>query len=329
MTLIGTSFTRWRAESLGLDYQRAFSRICGMGFGLIRLSASWREIDEVGYTHLDWLMEEAARKGQRVVVTVGMKALGWPEFYLPPRIEPQEPFGNDIARAPRAGAALAFVRDVILRYRRSPGLVAWQLENEPFNRSGPRAWWIDRRMIRAERRIVQSLDPRPVVVTTFAHFSEGLDRASNRFRAKWMQRLGLDLPAEREALACLRRHDILGLDVYRAIGWWRTEQEQEIAQSDDDQLDHVRRWQRVVGEQRKRLWITESQAEPWEASSKTHAEPLSVAPPDMLELAAALMALEVEVLLLWGSEYWVWREQHGDARWIESASEVLGRVLIS
>ncbi len=300
-----------------------------MGFGLVRLSASWREIDEVGYQHLDWLMEEATRSGQRVVLAVGMKALGWPEFYLPERLEPPAPFGSDIARPPLAGAALAFVRDTVLRYRANRNLVAWQLENEPFNRSGPRAWWLGRGIILAERRIVESLDPRPVIVTTFAHFSEGLDRASTHFRSDWTRRLGLDVPAEREALATLRRDDILGLDVYRAIGWWKTAQEQEVARSDDNQGDHVRRWQRIAREQGKRLWITEAQAEPWEASSTTHADPLSVRPTDMLDLAAALLALEVEVVLLWGSEYWTWREQHGDPRWIESASEVLGRVLIS
>ncbi len=300
-----------------------------MGFGVIRLSASWREIDQVGYVHLDWLMAEAARTGQRVLLTVGMKALGWPEFYIPSRFEPQAPFSSEVARGPLLDQVRAFVRDTVLRYRGHPSLIAWQLENEPFNRSGPRAWWIGRRLILSERRLVESLDSRPVAVTTFAHFSPGLDRASSRFRSKWMQRLGLDLPAEREALATLRPHDILGLDVYRAIGWWRAEQEQEIARSDNDQVDEVRRWQRIAAGQHKRLWITEAQAEPWEASSKTHAEPLSVRPAEMVELAASLMTLGVEALLLWGSEYWVWREQNGDARWIESASEVLGRVLIS
>ncbi|MDQ6711168.1 MAG: hypothetical protein M3Z11_11520 [Candidatus Dormibacteraeota bacterium] len=300
-----------------------------MGFGVVRLSASWREIDEAGYQHLDWLIEEATSSGQRVVLAVGMKALGWPEFYVPERLEPQAPFGSDVARGSLGGRTLKFVRDTVMRYRTNSNIVAWQLENEPFNRSGPHAWWLGRRIILAERQIVESLDPRPVIVTTFVHFSAGLDRASTHFRSDWMRRLGLDVPAEREALATLRRDDILGLDVYRAIGWWKTAQEQEVARSEDNQLDHVRRWQRIAREQRKHFWITEAQAEPWEASSETHADPLSVRPTDMLDLAAALVALEVEVVLLWGSEYWVWREQHGDARWIESAAEVLGRVLIS
>ena len=329
MTVLGTSFTRWRAESLGLDYQRAFSRICGMGFGIVRLSASWREIDQFGYQHLDWLMEQALRAGQRVVLTVGMKALGWPEFYLPSRLEPSTPFSIDVSRGALAEAALAFVRNTVQRYRGNPNLVCWQIENEPFNRSGPHAWWVGRRMVLAEARLVRSLDARPVAVTTFAHFNQGLDHASSHFRSKWTRRLGLELPPEREALAVLQPDDILGLDVYRAIGWWRREQEQEVAHADEDQLDQVRRWQRIARDQRKRLWITEAQAEPWEASSRTHAEPLSVAPTDMLRLVADFRDLAVEAVLLWGSEYWLWSEQRADSRWIESASEALGSLLIS
>jgi hypothetical protein len=329
MTEVGTSFTRWRAEALGLDYQRAFTRLCGMGFRLIRLSASWREIDQFGYAHLDWLMEEAVRTGQRVVLTAGIKALGWPEFYLPSRLDPVAPFSSNIARGPLVGRALAFVRELVLRYRQNAMLVAWQLENEPFNRSGPHAWWIGRRMLFAEARAARSLDGRPVIVTTFAHFNDGLDRASSRYRSAWKRRLSLRLPAEREALAVLRRDDILGLDVYRAIGWWRSAEEQEVARAQDDQLDHVRRWQRIAREQGKRLWITEAQAEPWEASARTHGDPRSVGPSDMVSLATGLVDLDVEALLLWGSEYWLWRDANGDARWIESAAEILRSVLVS
>jgi hypothetical protein len=80
---LGTSFARWRAEALGLDNRAAFERICAMRFGLIHLSASWREVAQIGYEHLDSLLGEAERARQPVLVTVGMKALGWPEFYLP------------------------------------------------------------------------------------------------------------------------------------------------------------------------------------------------------------------------------------------------------
>ena len=61
-----------------------------MRFGILRLSASWREIERYGYEHLDWLLTTAERARQPVLLTVGMKALGWPEFYLPEGLSPSD-----------------------------------------------------------------------------------------------------------------------------------------------------------------------------------------------------------------------------------------------
>jgi len=312
---LGTSFARWRAEALGLDYRAAFERICAMRFALVRLSASWREVAQFGYGHLDWLMSEAARISQPVLLTVGMKALGWPEFYLP---EDMYPADAGVLRR-----AIVHVRDVTRRYRDNPMLVAWQIENEPFNRSGPHALWIARRVVRAEAEAVRSLDRnRPLVVTSFAHFDESLDRWSSRHQSTWKRRLGLAAPAEREALSILRRGDILGLDVYPSIGWLDADGRERVAHAAPDQLAAVAGWHRIAREQGKRFWVTEAQAEPWEARRQTHADPLSIQPEAIGELVNRLVGIGVETILLWGSEYWLWRADKGDPRWVDAVSLV-------
>ncbi|HVH65986.1 MAG TPA: hypothetical protein VM674_08110 [Candidatus Acidoferrum sp.] len=316
MTVVGTSFTRWRAEALGLDYQKAFARICQMGFAIIRLSASWREIDRFGFGHLEWLVRHAEAIRQPIVLTVGMKALGWPEFYLPDGMTPDH---RVVQRA-----ALAHVRDVVWRFASSPVLRAWQIENEPFNRSGPQALWLPRVVVRREARAVRAIDPsRPLVLTTFAHFDEALDRSSSRHQSDWMRRLRLDIPAEREALSILRRGDILGVDVYRSIGWVDSAGQQRIAHASPDQLDWIARWQRIARGQGKQFWVTEAQAEPWEAQRRTLGDPLSVGPDDGQRLIDDLERRDVSTALLWGSEYWLWREANGDPRWMESVSRGL------
>jgi hypothetical protein len=308
---LGTSFASWRAEALGLDDRAAFERICAMGFSVIRLSASWREIARFGYKDLDWLLGEAERARQPVLLTVGMKALGWPEFYLPDGMLP-----DDAAVQRRA---IDLVRDVTRRYRDNPSLVAWQIENEPFNRSGPNAWSLPRRVVRAEAEAVRSLDPdRPLVLTAFAHFDDGLDRTSSRHTSRWQRRLGLAPPAEREALSILRRGDILGLDVYASIGWLDAGGREQLAHAAPDQVDEVARWQRIAHEQGKRLWVTEAQAEPWEARRQTHGDPLSAQPEAIGDLVNRLVGIGAETVLLWGSEYWLWRADNGDTRWLES-----------
>ena len=286
-----------------------------MRFALIRLSASWREVAQFGYGHLDWLLSEAERVRQPVLLTVGMKALGWPEFYLPEDMRP-----GDAAVRRRA---MVHICDVARRYRDNAMLVAWQIENEPFNRSGPQALWIPRPMVRAEAEAVRMLDPdRPLAITSFAHFDEGLDDWSSRHQSRWKRRLGLAPAAEREALSILRRGDILGLDVYRLIGWLDGAGQERVAHAAPDQLAVVAGWQRIAREQGKQLWVTEAQAEPWEARRQTHADPLSIRPEAIGDLVHRLVAIGVETILLWGSEYWLWRADSGDPRWIDAVSLV-------
>ena len=319
MAVLGTSFTRWRAQALGLDYRRAFARICGMGFGVVRLSASWREVHEVGFEHLDWLIAHAEEVGQPIVMTVGMKALGWPEFYLPAGLAPGDATVEE--------QTVAHVRNVVRRFAGCSTLVAWQIENEPFNRSGPLAQWIPRAQVRREAEAVRALDPsRPLAVTTFAHFDQALDRSSSRHQSDWKRRLGLAVPAEREALSVLRRGDILGVDVYRAIAWKDEAGMVRMGRALRDQLDWVKRWKRIAGEQGKRLWIMEAQAEPWEPRAES-GEPLTIQPDDIGQLAEMLADAGIETVLLWGSEYWLWREQQGDRRWVEALP--LGRQALA
>jgi hypothetical protein len=202
-------------------------------------------------------------------------------------------------------------------------LVAWQIENEPFNRSGPTSGTVDRALVRAQAALAKRLDPsRPIMLTTFAHFDAGLDRSSSRFQGTWRRRLHLLLPAEREALSVLQRGDILGLDVYQSIGW-RLEGRSWVARAAPDQLEAVARWKRIAQRQGKRFWISEAQAEPWEPTRATHGEPVSVQPEDVPDLLQRLSSLKPEVILLWGSEYWLWREQIADPRWAEAIRRFL------
>jgi hypothetical protein len=250
-------------------------------------------------------------------MTVGMKAQGWPEFYLPPQL-PTQP--GELREA-----LLLHVARTIKRYRGYRQLVAWQIENEPFNRSGPMSRTVERSLVRAEAVVTRRLDPqRPVMITTFAHFDDGLDRSSSRFQGGWRRRLGLVVPPEREALAVLRRNDILGLDVYRSIGW-RLEDRSWVAHASPDQIELVARWRRITERQRKRFWISEAQAEPWEPTPATHNDPVSVKPDDVHDLVQQLSSLAPEAILLWGSEYWLSREDSGDPRW----ADVIRRLLAS
>ena len=325
---VGVSFSPQRAAALGLDYQRAFRQLEAMHFRLIRLSAYWNEIDALGYGDLDWLMAEALRARQPVVLSVGMKGLGWPEFFIPSGTLPEEAVGEgkDVA-APEVvrQAALQFVDQTVRRYRDNPALFAWQVENEPFNRAGPKRWWIDPTFVREEMDGVRLLDhhDRPVILNAFSHFNLIFDQASNRDGLDLARLLGFDGDtAVKDSLALLHRGDVLGLDVYTAIGY-RFLGQDHLSRADGDWPDRLDALRQAAQRQGKRAWITEAQAEPWEASPATYTDPRSTSPAAIRQLFLALKDAGFGTILLWGSEYWLWRADQGDLRWLAAVQQIL------
>ncbi len=325
---VGTSFSPLRAAYLGLDYQAAFKRLEALHFRVIRLSTYWDQVDRDGYDQLDWLMSEARRSRQPIALTVGMKALGWPEFFIPAAAVPVTGLhqGQDVASdSTLRDTALSFVADTVLRYRDNPTLIAWQIENEPFNRAGPQRLWIDAEFLRDEITSVRQLDGhhRPLIVNAFSHFNLLFDQASARQGFDFRQWLGFDADsAERDGLGVLDRGDVLGLDVYTAIGYQFLGRD-HMSHADGDWPDRLARVRNLAHRQGKQAWITEAQAEPWESSDNSYADPKSTSPQAIRGLFENLKDAGFSTVLFWGSEYWLWRADNGDSRWIEAIKGIL------
>ena len=325
---VGISFSPLRAAYLGLDYQTSFKRLEALHFRVIRLSTYWDQVDREGYDQLDWLMSEARKSHQPIALTVGMKALGWPEFFIPASAMPVDGLrqGEDVASdSSFRDAALSFMADTVLRYRDNPALIAWQVENEPFNRAGPQRLWIDAEFLRDEITSVRQLDAhhRPVIVNAFSHFNLVFDQASARQGFDFRQWLGFDADsAERDGLSVLGRGDVLGLDVYTAIGYQFLGRD-HMSNADSDWPDRLARVRDLAHKQGKQAWITEAQAEPWESSDLNYANPKSTSPQAIRGIFENLKDAGFTTVLFWGSEYWLWRADHGDTRWIETIKKIL------
>jgi len=326
---VGISFSPRRAADAGLDYRSAFTRLEALHFRVIRLSAYWDEIDQNGYDQLDWMMTEARRAGQPIALTVGMKALGWPEFFIPESLMPAGGLkqGQDVASdSSIRDATLSFVEDTVLRYRDNPALVAWQIENEPFNRAGPQRLWIDATFLRDEITSVRQLDTghhRPLIVNAFSHFNLLFDQASARQGFDLRQWLGFEADsAEQDGLSILGKGDVLGLDVYTAIGYQFLGQD-HMSRADGDWPDRLGKVRDLALRQGKQAWITEAQAEPWESGPTNPGDPKSTSPQAIRSLFANLKDAGFTTVLFWGSEYWLSRADHGDSRWIDTIKAIL------
>lgn len=324
---VGVSFSPRRARHLGLEGHQSFRQLEGMGFGIIRLSAYWDEVNGQGYRGLDWYLDEASSSGQPVALSVGMKAVGWPEYYIPPTMLPSTVGdGQDVSRDPQLRAAtLAFVRETVLRYRDNPAVVAWQVENEPFNPAGPHHWVISPDFLREEVAAVKALDSRPVIVNAFGHFNMLMDRAAQRGGLDAHNALGFDSDsAERDSVGSLKRGDIFGLDIYTSIGF-RLMGQDYVARASSDWPSHATRWRKLAHRQGQLAWVTEAQAEPWESSSSEQslARPLTIAPDDIRKNFEEIEASGYSTVMLWGAEYWLWRAQNGDGRWLRVVKAII------
>lgn len=318
---LGVSFSPRRAAARGLDWRRSFRRLLELDLDPVRLSAFWDEVDEGGYRDLDWLLSEAAARRRTVVVTVGMKSQGWPEFYIPARLQPVARPNSDVAKASPAllEATLEFVGSTVERYRRLPAIAAWQIENEPLNPSGPRRWWIGPDAVRREIAAVREADPsRPLVLSVFAHFNRCLDVVSSRHgrRLLWQR-----ASPEAEALRLLMPGDILGLDVYRRIGY-RLFGFHLVTRAARDWSRTAGRWRARAEAAGLRCWIMEAQAEPWEPGLPPGAFP-SYRPDDLRLIVGRLRDEGFDTVLLWGAEHWLASDAAGDTQWLAAVRSLL------
>lgn len=318
---LGVTFSARRAAEAGLEPLTALTELLSMELRPLRLAAYWDEIAADGYGSLDRQLEAAERARAPVVLVVGMKAPGWPEFHLPAAARPPLAAGADVAgREGMLETVLEFLRETIERYREHSAVGWWQVENEPLNRSGPQAWWIGRSLLEAELGCVQDADQRPIVLTCFSHFDRRTDVASGHRRLNLGALLGRGPGAEVETLALLRPGDVLGLDVYRRIGL----PDGTVAEAAPDWIRFASRWERRAHLLGIETWVTEAQAEPWEPGSGRHwTDPRSQIPEDAPDLVRRLVDADFRTILLWGAEYWLAQEQRGDRRWRDRVTDLV------
>ncbi len=160
----GVSFSKYRAQSLGLDWQEAYLAILDdLKVTDIRLIAHWDDIEKepgkLDFTDINWQVAEAEKRGVYVLMAVGYKLPGWPECHVPEWAK-KYPVSEQYA------ALLRSFPTIINNLRTYKNIRAWQVENEPFFRFGDcPTWWIRKDFIDQEIALVRSLDKRPIVIT--------------------------------------------------------------------------------------------------------------------------------------------------------------------
>lgn len=193
--MVGTTIDATALHEPGATPDSLMTKAASLGFNTVRVGAYWDQIEPDGpgkndFSQLDALLAAAKRHGLHVILTVGAKGPGWPEFHVPAWAKPDgQPDAAQDAKF-RARSA-AFVKAVARHEAHNPAICMWQVENEPFDDAGPTQQHLDAGMVADEAKILREADGhrRPLLVNVWSQ--GGRDRLDEAFRIA--DAVGLDV----------------------------------------------------------------------------------------------------------------------------------------
>jgi hypothetical protein len=286
---------------------------------LVRLPVYWDSVepepDVLDFSSVDELLavvqehNQVASRPTRVVLTIGARNFLYPELHEPawaaPRTQPQ------LGVLQSAAAYRAYFDGSLMRYRSSPLLYAWQVENEPLDFIGNVSTGDDEITIGQlswEIAEAHKLDPgRKVVTTSFDGWNVTVDMLQlYATPVLWM--LG-GYPGGHPG-AMLAAGDALGLDLY--VDGPST----PLRITDPDLRSEWKQqaldfWAGQAKAQGKDLWLAEVQAQPWRNGG-------GFTPANLLASAVDYRQEPVQVVLLWGVETWL-----DDPSWMAAAKQAM------
>jgi hypothetical protein len=322
--LVGFSYSPLIAWQANRDPHEDLRRLLdATSADLVRLPIYWELVQPMpdaplDFTSVDSLIDvvktynaETGRHAQ-VVLTIGARNFLYPELHQPAWVGDR---AQPVIGAAQAGLAYRkYFETSISRYRSSPLLYAWQVENEGFDTvindyTGDDA--ISDEQMKWEVDTVHGLDPlHQVVVTTYNALNPTFDLL-NHFAPPlaWLTGVGSGHPNE-----ALASGDAFGLDLYIDGPYipWRDFTSVELRTHWKQQT--LALWSDAAHSEGKQFWIAEAQAQPW-------SDEVSFTPQDLVNSAIDYREQRVDVVLLWGVETWL-----EDDRWLAAgmkASEIL------
>jgi len=292
----GITFSAQQAKNLGLDYEELFIKILDeLKVKKLRLVAYWDEVEpennKYNWNDLDWQINEANKRGAKIILAIGGRLPRWPECHYPT-------WTNDLKQDQKKIETLEYIKTTIERYKNNKNIIAWQIENEPFLSHFGECPELDSKFLDKEITLARSLDARPIIVTDSGELSLWV------FAAK--------------------RADIFGTTMYRDtyskvlrryIHYPITPAFFRIKKNVTSWFAHPQEWV-----------VIELQSEPWgpkqyqDLSQAERGRTMNLDKfKDILEFSRQAGFQE---FYLWGVEYWYWEKEknNNDGMWEEAKS---------
>lgn len=127
---VGVTFSPRHAEYLNLDFKKTYTEILDeLKVKNLRIPTYWEALEpqpkKYDFFQTDFMLDEAAKRGAKVVLVVGERQPRWPECHMPG-------WAKELSIVQRRQQLLGYIQIVVQRYKDHPALDSWQVENEPF-----------------------------------------------------------------------------------------------------------------------------------------------------------------------------------------------------
>lgn len=278
----GVSFSLKQCRNFGLNPHDTLDWLIAQGWRRFRLMSYWDEHEQqqdvYDFTELDWQIKAVEKAGGVFSLCLGVKQPRWPEYHWPA-------WALQLSKSDRDAALLAYIERVVQRYKSSPSLTMYQLENEALLRGFGEHIEIDRGRLRAEFKLLKQLDPDHIVAMSTSN--------------------GWGVPARRP------RADIVGFSYYPVM--YKKGQYRKTIQK--PWLHKLRKIiiQNILS---KPIFIHELQCEPWGPTAiwnmSVTEQNKSMNRDQLSQNIAAAQTIGAYPIDLWGAEWWYWRHLHGD-----------------
>lgn len=166
---MGASFIPAYAESLGLNAEETMDAMIGeLGVHHFRLVSYWNQLEptpgQYNFELLDWQFEKIEQAGGTITLSVGMRQPRWPECHIPT-------WATEVSDEQRNQHLNDFIAAVVNRYKNSPSLQSYQLENEFLLHQFGECSKITPEQVIAEMAVIKRIDPvRPVIISRSNNF---------------------------------------------------------------------------------------------------------------------------------------------------------------
>lgn len=174
--VLGASFIPAYAESLGLDAKKTMDALIDdVGIRHFRLVSYWSQLEPVrgqyDFSLLDWQFAKAEAANAKITLSLGLRQPRWPECHMPAWAK-ELPSGT--TNGTWQDELEQFIAEVVNRYKNSPSLESYQLENEFFIKVFGECTDYSRDRLVNEYDLVKRLDPEHKIIVARSNNALGM-----------------------------------------------------------------------------------------------------------------------------------------------------------